>query len=125
MTSDWIIWLGGAHALAFAVFHGFFWRLFDWKNDLRKLSLANRAIMQIANLRLIYFFLMVAFICFFFSGELSDSRLGQVFLLGLSLFWLGRLVEQFIFLRVNHRLAHALSLAFALGTALFALPLLF
>eukprot|EP01132_Coremiostelium_polycephalum_P016829 gene16829-20198_t len=46
--------LGGAYAFSFAVFHTLFWHLFKWKSELKKLSYANRAIMQILNLRLIY-----------------------------------------------------------------------
>jgi hypothetical protein len=57
------------------------------------------------------------------SPDSIASRLGRALLAGASLFWLGRLVEQFVFLRVNRTLVHMLSALFALGAVLFALPL--
>src|SRR4249920_2622405 len=92
-----MIFLCGMFSLGFAIFHTQFWRLFDWKHDLNQLKPANKAIIQIANLRLIYLFLFVAVICFIFPDELLNTRIGKFFLGGMSLFWLGRSVEQFIF----------------------------
>lgn len=119
-----LVYLCGIYSVGFAVFHVFFWRLFDWKNDLKKLSVANRAILQISNIRLIYILLLVAFLCFLFPTELTTSSLGKTFLAGMSLFWFGRTIEQFIFLRVNKTFVHVLTILFVIGTILFALPLL-
>jgi len=58
--------------------------------DLKKLLFANRGIMQILNVQIIYFFLFVAFVCIAFPAELLNTKLGNVFLLGCSLFWLLR-----------------------------------
>ncbi len=119
-----LIYCGGIYAIGFAIFHLFFWKLFDWKNDLKKLTLANRAIIQIANLRLIYFFLLVASICFVFPHDLIHTKLGNWFMIGISLFCLGRTIEQFIFLWINHAQVHILTFLFIVGTILFALPIL-
>lgn len=118
-----ILYVCGLHSFGFAVFHMMFWRLFNWKDDLKKLTLANRAITQIANLRLIYFFLFVGSICFAFPADLTQTSLGRFFLTGISLFWFGRTIEQFIFLRMNNKKIHTLTVAFIAGTVLFALPL--
>jgi len=117
-----MIFLCGMYSLGFAVFHTQFWRLFDWKHDLSKLTIANKAIMQIANLRLIYFFLFVAATCFIFPEALATTPLGHFFLIGMSLFWLGRTIEQFIFLKVDHPMVHLLTYLFIIGTILFAIP---
>lgn len=118
-----MILLCGLYSLGFAVFHTQFWRLFDWKHELLKLSPANKAIMQIFNTRLIYLFLFVAAICFFFPEELATTPLGHFFLVGMSLFWLGRMVEQFVFLKkLDHPLVHLLTYVFLLGSILFAIP---
>lgn len=119
-----IIYCCGIYSLAFAIFHVLFWRLFDWKNDLRKVSVANKAIIQIANSRLIYFFLFTAFLCFVYTGELQQTKLGKVFMAGLSVFWLGRIVEQFIFLGTKNRFVNILTVLFFIGMILFALPLI-
>jgi hypothetical protein len=122
MNAIIIIYCCGVFSLGFAVFHTFFWKIFDWKNDLRNNSIANRAIIQIANLCLIYLFLFIAFVCFAFANELLNTKLGNAFLIGISIFWFLRTVEQFIFLPYNHRLIHLLTFLFVLGTVLFALP---
>lgn len=122
MSRDAILFLCGLHSLGFAIFHLAFWRLFDWKRDLLRCSVANRAIIQIFNLRLIYLFVAVAAACFLVPEELVGTRFGRLFLGGMSLFWVGRLIEQVVFLRYNRALVHALNALFALGAVLFALP---
>lgn len=118
-----LIFLCGLYSVAFALFHISFWRLFDWKNDLKSLNFANRGIIQILNLRLTYFLLFTAFICFVYPEELLDSKLGTALLIGNSLFWLGRTIEQFIFFRVNYIKIHILTVIFISGAILFVLPL--
>jgi len=117
-----LIYCCGFYTIAFAIFHIYFWKLFNWKQDLKTLSIANRAIIQIANLRLIYIFFGIAVVCFTFPKELLSTKLGNVFLLGISLFWLGRTIEQFVFLKVKNRLVNLLTVIFIIGTLLFAAP---
>lgn len=119
-----VVWLGGVHSLAFALFHLAFWRLFDWPRDLRGSSVATRAVTQILNLRLTYVFFAVAAACFFLTDELLGTRLGRCVLGAMSVFWVGRLIEQFVFLRYNTMTLHVLSALFVLGAGLFALPML-
>ena len=123
-TKHIIVLLCGLYSLGFALFHTQFWRIFHWKKELAKLSAPNRAIMQIFNTRIIYLALFVAFVCFFYPNDLLETRLGMVFLAGFSLFWLGRFLEQFIFLsKVNHWMVPLLTVIFLLGAGLFALPI--
>ena len=123
MQDSLVIWLCGVHSLVFALFHLAFWKLFDWPRDLRSTSVATRAITQILNLRLAYVFFAVAAACFFLADDLIGTRLGRCLLGAMSLFWLGRLIEQAIFLRFNKMMLHVLSVLFALGAVLFAWPL--
>ncbi len=119
-----IIYAGGIHSVSFAVFHSLFWRLFGWPTSLYSVSYVNQAILQIANCRLIYFFLFVAVICFWYPNELANTTLGRAFLIGISLFWLGRTIEQFIFLRrTKHIVVTILTCLFITGAVLFILPL--
>ena len=124
MSRDLLVQLCGIHSFAFAAFHLGFWKLFDWKRDLRDTSLATRAITQILNLRLIYFFLGIGVLCFAFTRELHATPLGRALLVFMSLFWVGRTIEQFVFLRVNKPLVHVLTVLFVIGAILFALPML-
>ncbi|RZL46840.1 MAG: hypothetical protein EOP00_13745 [Pedobacter sp.] len=123
-TAKYLIYLSGIYSISFAIFHVYFWKLFNWKNDLKSLSIANKAIIQIANLRLIYIFFGIGMVCFIFPLELLCTKLGNFFLLGISIFWLGRTIEQFIFLRVKNKMVHILTALFMLGTLLFASPVL-
>ncbi len=124
MSRDLLVQLCGIHSFAFAAFHLAFWKLFDWKRDLQKASVATRAVTQILNLRLIYLFLGIGVLCFAFTRELHATPLGRALLVFMSLFWVGRTIEQFVFLRINTPLVHVLTALFVLGTILFALPLL-
>ena len=122
MGDPWLL-ACAVHSLALAAFHAGFWRIFGWPRTLASTTLANRAIIQIANLRLIYFFLGVAAACVAFPKELHGTLLGQSILAFTVLFWIGRTVEQWIFLRVRHAGVHALTGAFILGAVLFAVAL--
>ena len=122
MGDPWLL-ACAAHSLTLAAFHAGFWRLFGWPRTLASTTLANRAIIQIANLRLVYFFFGVAAACVAFPEELRGTVLGQSILAFMVLFWIGRTVEQWIFLRVRHAGVHALTGVFIVGAALFAIPL--
>ena len=124
MSPDLLVQLCGLHSFAFALFHLAFWKLFHWKRELQKVGLPTRAITQILNLRLIYLFAGIGVLCFAFTQELHTTALGRALLGFMSLFWVGRTIEQFVFLRINTPLVHVLSGLFVLGALLCALPLL-
>lgn len=122
-TAELLVRLAGVHSLAFAAFHLAFWRLFGWKRELTQLSTANRAILQILNLRVIYVFLGMGVIALAFTPDLVDTRLGVVLLCFMAVFWLGRALEQFVFLRINDWRVHLLTGLFVLGAVLHAVPM--
>lgn len=109
-------------SFGFAIFHVLFWRIFDWPKELEKLNFANRAIMQILNLRLIYVFIAVGVICLAYPLEMRTTPVGRALLIGMSCFWAGRLCEQFLFLRHKQKSMFVLSGVLVLGTVLFLLP---
>lgn len=119
-----VIFICGLYNIGLALFHISFWKIFKWKNDLKKISFANKAVIQLLNVQIIYYFSLVAFICFAFPTELLTTKFGNYFLLGNSLFWLLRTIQQFIFLRANHYKIHILTIIFIIGTILFAMPIL-
>jgi len=119
-----LLLLCAAHSFGFAAFHLGFWKVFAWREELPRMSVANRAILQISNLRLIYVFLGVGALCLTFPEELVQTALGNAFLLGMAGFWLGRLIEQFVLLPYHRLAIHALSALFALGVVVFAWPAL-
>ena len=124
MDSGFVLLACAAHSFGFGLFHLGFWKLFDRPRTLRQTTLPNRAIIQIANIQLAWMFLAAGVICVLFRAELASTALGRTWLASMSAFWMLRLVGQFIWLRINHPLVHVLSLLFALGALLFALPLM-
>ncbi|MCX6159630.1 MAG: hypothetical protein NTY74_16740 [Ignavibacteriae bacterium] len=113
----------GIFNISFGILHLFFWKLFDWKHDLQKISYYNRATVQILNLRMIYVFISVGFIMVLFRADIMYSALGNAILVGVLLFWLGRLIEQLIFLREKSLKVIALTAVIIIGLALHILAL--
>jgi hypothetical protein len=122
MSAETSIMLGGIFNVAFAVFHIFFWHLFDWKRDLASLSFINRQVMQILNLCLMFAFLMFAYVSLFHTAELLGTGLGRSLLLLISVFWFLRAAEQAIFFRLKHALSVGFFVAFLVGGLLYAYP---
>jgi hypothetical protein len=114
--------VGGIFNVSFAVFHLFFWRLFDWKHDLASLSFINRQVMQVLNLCLAFAFLIFAYISLFHTTALMHTNLGQALLLLISLFWLLRAAEQVIFFGLKNTLSVVFFAVFLFGGILYAYP---
>ncbi len=117
-----MIQIGALYCLAFAAFHLAFWRLFRWKTQLAKLHENNRALMQVMNLRLTYVLLVFGLTGLFFTEELRLTMLGNFLLGAVSLFWLGRAIEQAIFWKFD-TVSASFFVVFLLGSAIFAVPL--
>jgi len=122
MNKTLLLYICGFYNLSFAVFHIYFWKIFKWKEDLTRNSVANRAIIQILNIRLIYVFLLMAFIYFFSPDQLVTTKIGLVLLIGFLGFWTGRFIEQLVFLRVKSGLATVLTFILFIGIILHLLP---
>ena len=123
MSVDTILLLCALHSFGFALFHLGFWRLLGWPRTLEGTTRANRAILQIANLQLVWVFAAVGLMCLLYPAELAATSLGRAVLGAMALFWAIRLATQFVWLRIRHPLVHALSALFAFGAILFAWPL--
>jgi len=116
--------IGGIFHFGFAVFHLFFWRLFNWKKDLTRLTFVNRAVMQILNLCLTFVFLVVGYISIFYSNELLTTNLGKVILVAISAFWFFRTIEQIIFFGVKEIRSNILTIIFIVGFIIYLIPIL-
>ena len=123
MNKTWLLYICGIYNLSFAVFHMYFWKIFRWNEDLKGNSMANRAIIQILNIRLIYVFLLMAFIYLLYPEQLTETKVGLVLLIGFLGFWTGRFIEQFIFLRVKSKMATVLTIILFVGIILHLLPI--
>jgi hypothetical protein len=118
------LFAGGVFHLAIAIFHLFFWRIFRWKEDLALLTRINRAIVQILNLCLTFVFFAAAYISFFHAAELLFTPLGRTILASIALFWVLRLILQFVFFGGTHRLSNLFIVIFLAGIVLYLIPAL-
>ncbi len=122
-TAVTLIKVGGFLNLGWLVFHLFFWRLFEWRSELRRLSFTNRNVMQILNLCLSFCFLFFAAISLKHPEALLKPQpdLGHTVLAGIGIFWIMRLAEQPLFFKFSWP-SNIFCLLFALTSACYVLP---
>lgn len=119
---EFLIKAGGVYCFSFVIFHLMFWRLFNWGEDLKSLSLINRAIMQVLNLSLTFAFVIFGYVSLFHSRELLETALGHSLLVLISLFWLLRAIEQIVFFKLKHWGSAVFLMVFLSGAMLYGIP---
>jgi hypothetical protein len=120
-----LIKLGGVYNISLVVFHLLFWRIFNWKEDLRSLSFLNRAIMQVVNLSLTIVFIIFAYISLVHTNDLLSTSLGKSLLTFMALFWFARSAMQIIFFKLNHWGSIAFLGYFLAGGLLYGVPVIY
>lgn len=122
MQYSFLIWIGGFFNLAFLIFHDFFWKIFNWNDDLKKLTPINRAIMQVLNLCLIFVFLIFAYISFFHIEAMLTTSLGLTMTVFIAMFWGIRAVLQFVFFSRTRPVSYIFFVIFVIGCLLYLIP---
>lgn len=117
-----LIKAGGLYNIALVIFHLLFWKLFNWADDLRSLSVLNRAIMQVMNLSLVVVFLMFAYLSLIHTAELFSTTLGRALLLSIAVFFMLRAIMQITFFRLQHWGSVAFLIFFLAGGVLYGIP---
>jgi len=108
MSDELFLKIGGVYHLLCALLHIFFPRLLRWENNLKGLSAGRKTIIRqslhIMNLCLLLFWLILAYIPFFYASELLETHLGMGVLTSIVLFWAVRIfVLQPVFMGVKTR----------------------
>lgn len=85
----------GILMIALAALHGFFPKYFNWKKELKTLSLVNQQIMKVHTFFIALMLFLMGLLCMSSPIELIETNLGKRISLGLGLFWLVRLLIQF------------------------------
>lgn len=114
--------IAGFLSIALFIFHLFFWKLFDWKNDLKKVTQLNSSVTQIMNLCLMLLFLIFAYFSIFLTEDLVTTSLGLSLLFGISIFWMFRAVLQIVFFGLRETVSAGFFTFFALLSALYMVP---
>jgi len=122
MSVETYIIIGGVFNLGFVIFHLFFWKIFNWKKELRLLNSVNKGIIQTLNLCLTLVFLIFAYISFFYTSDLTSTNLGKALLFSISLFWFLRALEQTYFYGLKKRISLILFMIFILGGMIYLYP---
>lgn len=85
----------GTLLVILAFVHLIFPKYFNWKNELKTLSLINRQMMTIHTLFIALTVFLMGVLCLTSSNELTETILGKKITLGFGIFWTIRLFIQF------------------------------
>jgi hypothetical protein len=85
----------GTLLIVLAIIHVLFPKYFDWKSELKSLSLINRQMMEVHTFFVALIVLLMGILCISCSSELVTTSFGRKISLGLGIFWVIRLLFQF------------------------------
>lgn len=85
----------GVLCVILALIHVVFPAYFDWKRELRAVSLINRQLMYVHTFFVAIVVLLMGILCLTSSADLVETRLGHRIAFGLFVFWGLRLLIQF------------------------------
>ncbi|MFI5151492.1 MAG: hypothetical protein ACHQRM_17325 [Bacteroidia bacterium] len=88
--------IAGYLLICLSLLHLSFPRYFKWKTDLAAISLMNRQLMYVHTLFIAFTTLLMGLLCVYRTEDLRQTALGREIALGFFLFWLLRLVIQFV-----------------------------
>jgi len=90
-----LIVISGWLLMPLGALHLFFPRYFNWKNDLKPLSLINRQLMEVHTFFLGLTVCLLGLLCASSADALTSTSLGRRICFGMALFWGARLLVQF------------------------------
>ena len=92
---EWHLKIIGILLIILAVIHVAFPKYFNWKEELKPLSIINRQLMYVHSFFIAFVILLIGVLCLASSNDLVGTRLGKQICLGLGIFWTTRLIIQF------------------------------
>jgi len=85
----------GVLLIILATIHVVFPKYFNWKEELKPLSIINRQLMYVHSFFIAFAILLIGIFCLTSSSDLVGTTLGKRICLGLGIFWTTRLIIQF------------------------------
>jgi len=79
-----------------SIVHVIFPRYFNWKDELKTLSLINQELMKVHTFFIALVVLLIGMLCLISTAEMIYTDLGKTVSLGIGIFWVIRLVFQFV-----------------------------
>jgi hypothetical protein len=71
-----LLYVGGFISLSYVVAHALFWKLFNWNEELARLSTMNKGLMIMLDIGIIYLFLFATLISIYLGG-LKEFRFSE------------------------------------------------
>jgi C4-dicarboxylate transporter len=84
----------GCLLIVLASIHIFFPKYFNWKEELKPLSLINKQMMTVHTFFIAFVVLLIGLLCLTSETDLTQTKLGKTVSLGLGIFWATRLIFQ-------------------------------
>lgn len=84
----------GVLLMALASIHIFFPKYFNWKEELKALTLINRQMMTVHTFFIAFVVFLMGLLCLTSATDLTQTKLGKTISLGLGIFWATRLIFQ-------------------------------
>lgn len=127
MQYESLIKMGGIFHLICALFHIVFPRMFKWDGHLAQLPEPGRKTIReslyISNVCILMFWLILAYIPFFFSREMLTTQMGKSLLTCIVIKWIIRIfILHPVFSDIKTRLSILRVIFFIAGFALFLIP---
>ena len=85
----------GILLMALALVHVIFPKYFNWKEELKSLSLINKQMMVVHTFFIALVVFLMGLLCLTSATELIETKLGKKISFGIGLFWSIRLIIQF------------------------------
>lgn len=85
----------GGLLIILALVHVIFPKYFNWKEELKSLSLINRQMMTVHTFFIALVVFLMGLLCLTSATELIETKLGKTITFGLGIFWSTRLFIQF------------------------------
>lgn len=76
--------------------HAIFPKYFNWKEELKTLSLVNQELMKVHTFFIALAVFLIGLLCITSTEDLINTNLGKTVSLGIGIFWLFRLLFQFV-----------------------------
>ncbi|MFT6337997.1 MAG: hypothetical protein ACI86M_002083 [Saprospiraceae bacterium] len=94
-TLEFQMRITGILLIALSLIHVIFPKYFNWKQDLKPLSLINKQMMITHTFFIALTVLLMGLLCFSSANDLIGTKLGKTISLGFAIFWTIRLFIQF------------------------------
>lgn len=85
----------GVLLIVLSLIHAIFPKYFNWKQELKSLSIINKQLMYVHSFFIALVILLMGVLCLTSANELIETTLGKRMSLGLGIFWTTRLFIQF------------------------------